>query len=102
MLPTIFLSHGAPTLPLMDSPATTFLRGLAERFERPKAILVASAHWETERPDVTAVAVNGTIHDFYGFPRALYEMAYPAPGDAGLAERVLGLLLEAEIGRAHV
>jgi len=95
MLPTLFLSHGAPTLPLMDSPATTFLRGLAATLERPKAILVASAHWETERPDVTAVAVNDTIHDFYGFPRALYELTYPAPGDAALAQHVLDLLRDA-------
>jgi len=91
MLPSLFLSHGAPTLPLMDSAATSFLRGLGASLERPKAILVASAHWETERPEVNAVAVNDTIHDFYGFPKALYEMTYPAPGDAALAQRVLGL-----------
>ena len=95
MLPSIFLSHGAPTLPLMDSPATSFLRGLASVIERPRAILVASAHWETEAPEVNAVAVNDTIHDFYGFPRALYEMTYPAPGDAALAQRVVGLLAQA-------
>jgi 4,5-DOPA dioxygenase extradiol len=97
MLPALFLSHGAPTLPLMDSAATTFLRGLAATMERPNAILVASAHWETDRPEVTAVAVNDTIHDFYGFPRALYELTYPAPGDAALAERVLGLLAQADL-----
>ncbi len=95
MLPSLFLSHGAPTLPLMDSAATTFLRGLGAALERPTAILVASAHWETDRPEVNAVAVNDTIHDFYGFPRALYEMTYPAPGDPALAQRVLGLLAEA-------
>ncbi len=95
MLPSLFLSHGAPTLPLMDTPATTFLRGLAAGMARPRAILVASAHWETEQPQVSAVAVNDTIHDFYGFPRALYEMTYPAPGDAALAERVQDLLLQA-------
>jgi len=76
----------------MDSPATTFLRGLAATMERPKAILVASAHWETERPEVNAVDVNGTIHDFYGFPRALYQLTYPAPGDKPLAARVANLL----------
>jgi 4,5-DOPA dioxygenase extradiol len=95
MLPSLFLSHGAPTLPLTDSPASTFLRGLAGRFERPRAILVASAHWETERPEANAVATNDTIHDFYGFPRALYEMTYPAPGDPALAERALALLAAA-------
>ena len=95
MLPTLFLSHGAPLLPLMDSPATSFMKSLAARVERPKAIVVASAHWETQAPEVNAVAVNDTIHDFYGFPRPLYELTYPAPGDPALAERVLGLLAEA-------
>ncbi len=95
MLPTLFLSHGAPTLPLMESPATSFLRGLGATLERPSAIVVASAHWETHQPEVTAVAVNDTIHDFYGFPKALYELTYPAPGDPALAERALGLLAEA-------
>ncbi len=92
MLPTLFISHGAPTLPIMESPAASFLKGLAATMERPKAILVASAHWETERPEVSAVAVNETIHDFYGFPRVLYQMTYPAPGDPALAMRVAGLL----------
>jgi 4,5-DOPA dioxygenase extradiol len=92
MLPTIFLSHGAPTLPLVDAPARTFLEGLGASLPRPRAILVASAHWETETPEVNAVAVNETIHDFYGFPKALYEMRYAAPGDAALASRVCDLL----------
>ena len=95
MLPTLFLSHGAPTLPLTKSPAAEFLRGLTATIERPKAILVASAHWETQTPRVSAVASNGTIHDFYGFPRALYEMTYPAPGDPALAGRIAGLLSDA-------
>ena len=95
MLPTLFLSHGAPTLPLVQAPASDFLRHLGETIERPRAIVVASAHWETERPEVNAVTHNDTIHDFYGFPRALYELRYPAPGDPALAERILGLLAQA-------
>jgi 4,5-DOPA dioxygenase extradiol len=95
MLPTLFVSHGAPTLPLTSSPATDFLKHLGDHIPRPEAILVASAHWETARPEVNSVARNDTIHDFYGFPRALYELRYPAPGDPALARRIVGLLEKA-------
>jgi 4,5-DOPA dioxygenase extradiol len=97
-LPSLFLSHGAPTLPLTDTPARTFLSQLAHRIERPKAIVVTSAHWETARPTVNAVAWNDTIHDFYGFPRPLYDMRYPAPGAPSVTARIAGLLVEAGLG----
>jgi 4,5-DOPA dioxygenase extradiol len=92
MLPSLFLSHGAPTLPLTDAPARGFLSGLGGRLPQPKAILVISAHWETEQPVVSAVARNATIHDFYGFPRPLYELTYPAPGAPSLALEIAELL----------
>jgi 4,5-DOPA dioxygenase extradiol len=95
MLPSLFISHGSPMLPLTESPARKFLEGLGASLERPKAILVASAHWETPRPTVNAVARNDTIHDFSGFPPALYRLSYPAPGDPALAERVSDLLCAA-------
>jgi 4,5-DOPA dioxygenase extradiol len=91
-LPSLFLSHGAPTLPLTDTPARAFLSGLGGLFEHPKAILVISAHWETMVPTVSAVDRNETIHDFGGFPRALYDMRYPAPGSPSVATRVSELL----------
>jgi 4,5-DOPA dioxygenase extradiol len=92
MLPTLFLSHGAPDLVLSQSPAQDFLSSLASRLERPQAILIISAHWETASPAMTAADVNGTIHDFRGFPAALYTLRFPAPGSPALAERAAGLL----------
>jgi len=94
-LPSLFLSHGAPTLPLTDTPARAFLSQFGRTLERPKAILVVSAHWETETPAVNAVDRNETIHDFGGFPRALYELKYPAPGNSVLAAEIAGTLRNA-------
>ena len=96
-MPSLFLSHGAPTLPLTDTPARNFLSQLGHALPRPYAVLVVSAHWETARPAVNAVAWNETIHDFYGFPRALYDLRYPAPGSASLAEAIADRLRGAGI-----
>jgi 4,5-DOPA dioxygenase extradiol len=91
-MPSLFLSHGAPTLPLTDTPARAFLQQLGLTLERPKSILVISAHWETALPMVSAVDSNETIHDFGGFPRALYDLRYPAPGSPTFAARIAELL----------
>ena len=94
MLRPLFLSHGAPTLPLEDVAARHFLAGLPAHISRPRAIVVVSAHWETREPAVNAVERNATIHDFSGFPDELYRLQYPAPGDRALAARVVDLLGE--------
>ncbi len=95
MLPSLFVSHGAPTLPFDDVPARDFLRGLGRELGKPRAILVASAHWDTPAPMVNSVAANTTIHDFHGFPKPLYDLRYAAPGDAALAADVASLLTAA-------
>jgi 4,5-DOPA dioxygenase extradiol len=99
-LPALFVSHGAPTLPLEDVSARAFLRGLGAALPRPRAILAVSAHWLTDRPAVSAAPRPETIHDFYGFPAELYELRYPAPGDAALAVRVKERLSGAGLGAA--
>jgi 4,5-DOPA dioxygenase extradiol len=93
--PALFISHGSPMLALTPSPARSFLTGLAAGLSRPRAILVLSAHWETATVMVNAVTGNETIHDFFGFPQALYDLRYPAPGDIGLAEQIADLLTSA-------
>jgi 4,5-DOPA dioxygenase extradiol len=100
MFPALFLSHGSPMLALTDSPARDFLRGLGETLGRPDAILVASAHWETEEPTFNSVTRNATIHDFYGFPPALFEMRYEPPGSRALAAKAADLLRDADMASA--
>jgi 4,5-DOPA dioxygenase extradiol len=96
MLPTLFVSHGAPILPLTDVPARDFLQALPGMLNaRPTAILMISAHWETQVPTVNVVETNDTIYDFGGFDPALRQLRYPAPGSAALADRVGTLLTEA-------
>jgi len=94
-LPAIFVSHGSPTLPLEESPAVDFLKGLGSALGRPEAVLIVSAHWDTARPAVSAAAKPQTIYDFYGFPRELYRLHYAAPGAPQLAQRVAELLAAA-------
>ncbi len=95
-MPTVFLSHGAPTLILEDTPARTFLASLGKQLPRPRAIVAVSAHWDTDVPAVSLARQPETIHDFYGFPDALYRLRYAAPGAPELAERVAKLT-----GAAH-
>ncbi len=87
--PALFVSHGAPTLAIQPSPARTYLQDLGRQLERPEAILVISAHWETTEPAVSLSEAPETIHDFGGFERQLYEIRYPAPGAPELARNVM-------------
>lgn len=90
--PALFVSHGAPTLPLESSAAQAFLSGLGSTLGKPTAILAVSAHWESGEPALGAAARPQTIHDFFGFPEPLYRLEYPAPGAPQLAARAAALL----------
>lgn len=98
-LPTLFVSHGAPTIMIEDGPGRRFLAELGRRYEaehgRPRAILCITAHWDTDRPAVGAARQAETIHDFYGFPPELYRLRYPAPGAPDLAVEAAALMRQA-------
>ena len=91
-LPTLFLSHGSPDIVLRETPARAFLEGLAGTLPRPRAILVATAHFLTAEPGVAATRAPETIYDFGGFPDELYDMTYPAAGDPELGHAIAARL----------
>ncbi len=100
-MPVIFFGHGSPMNTLAHNQYTQAWRRLGESVPRPKAILAVSAHWYTRGTAVTAMASLPTIHDFGGFPQALFDVQYPAPGDPNLAARVRDLLAPVEVHLDH-
>lgn len=91
-MPVLFLGHGSPMNAIEDNAWSRAWRETGERLPRPNAVLMISAHWETRGIAVTASEHPETIHDFGGFPQALFDAQYPAPGDPALARRVAELL----------
>jgi 4,5-DOPA dioxygenase extradiol len=94
-LPSVFISHGSPMHALEAGPAGVAWAALGKRLGKPQAILIASAHWDTHVPMVTGAARPETIHDFSGFPEALYRIRYTAPGAPKVAARAQALLKDA-------
>lgn len=94
-LPALFVPHGAPTFALEPGEAGATLAGYARGLPTPKAILVVSAHWDTDLPSFSAACRPETIHDFYGFPQPLYAMRYPVCGAVPWAMEARTLLEEA-------
>ncbi|MGE5758076.1 MAG: dioxygenase [Sideroxydans sp.] len=97
MMPVLFLSHGAPSLPLEAGETGAAWRQLGAQLPRPSAILVISAHWETRIPTVSRAVQPETVHDFSGFPEELYRLQYPAPGAPQMAEAAARALQQAGI-----
>jgi len=93
--PSLFIPHGAPTFALKPGAAGAALKAQAMELPRPRAIVMISAHWDTEVPTVGTAVRLDTIHDFWGFPEALYDLHYPASGDPQGAEAVAEALAAA-------
>ena len=91
-MPSLFVSHGAPTFAIEPAQAGPLLNQLGRDLPRPRAIVVLSPHWVTPGVRVGTAAAPETIHDFGGFPAELYKIQYPAPGSPEVAARALELL----------
>lgn len=97
-MPVLFVGHGSPMNAIEENEFVEGWRNIGKTIPRPKAILCVSAHWETKGTFVTAVPRPQTIHDFGGFPKALYDVQYPAPGSPELANETKRIITKTGIG----
>ncbi len=97
-MPVLFLGHGSPMNAIEENEFVQGFRSIAAGLPKPRAILCVSAHWETRGTFVTAMPNPPTIHDFGGFPKALFDVQYPAPGSPTLARETKALVKKTEVG----
>ncbi len=100
-MPVLFLGHGNPMNAIEDNEFVEGFKKVSTEIARPKAILCVSAHWETNGTFVTAMENPPTIHDFGGFPQALFDVQYPAPGSLALAKEAQQLVRGTQVGLDH-
>ncbi|MCM3567952.1 dioxygenase [Neobacillus mesonae] len=97
MMPSLFIAHGAPLLAIEDNEYTQFLSQLGQTMPRPKAIVLFSAHWESNVQKVSKVDQYSTIYDFGGFDEALYRIQYPAKGDEQISKEIEELFTKNDV-----
>ena len=97
-MPVLFLGHGSPMNAIEENEFVTGFRNIGKSISKPNAILCISAHWETKGTFVTAMEKPKTIHDFGGFPKALFDVQYPAPGSPELAKETKSIIKKTTIG----
>lgn len=100
-MPVLFLGHGSPMNAIEENQFVQGFRNIAQEIPKPNAILCISAHWFTKGTFVTAMSMPRTIHDFYGFPKALFDVEYPALGSPELAAETVDLLLPNMVEEDH-
>lgn len=100
-MPALFIGHGSPMNGIEDNPFSQSWRAIGQQTPVPKAVLVISAHWLTRGTHITAMDNPRTIHDFGGFPKALFEVQYPAPGNPELALETKELITSTPVGFDH-
>jgi 4,5-DOPA dioxygenase extradiol len=97
-LPVLFMGHGSPMNAIEENEFVQGFRNMGESIAKPNAILCISAHWETRGTYVTAMEKPRTIHDFGGFPQALFDVQYPAPGSPALARETAAMVKKTTVG----
>lgn len=101
LMPVFFIGHGSPMNGIQDNEFSRHWAQISKEIPKPKAVLVISAHWYTRGTFITAMDFPETIHDFGGFPEALYEVQYPAPGDPSLAKETASLIHSSHAELTH-
>ncbi len=101
LMPVLFVGHGSPMNGILDTEFSRRWTKIATEIPEPLAVLVISAHWFTNGTKITAMDFPKTIHDFGGFPQALFDVKYPAPGNTLLAKETVALIKSAKVELDH-